>query len=219
MSPIEVLLAEDHNVVREGLRLLLNAQLDIRVIGEATNGVEAVALARESCPQVAVLDISMPGMDGLQAAALIRAGCPEAQVLILTMHESDAYFFRAVEAGAAGYVLKKAASEDLISAVRAVARGEAFFYPSLARKLLDGYLGQGRSTPPAGRSEYGDLSEREREVMFLLVRGLSNQEIAEKLVVSASTVQTHRSHILQKLGLETTIDLVRYAIRNGLIEA
>jgi DNA-binding NarL/FixJ family response regulator len=227
MNPIRVLLAEDHNVVREGLRLLLNAQPDIRVIGEATNGRQAVALARENCPDVAVLDISMPDLDGLQAASLIRAECPQTQVLILTMHESDAYFFRAVEVGAAGYLLKKAASEDLISAVRAVAQGEAFFYPSMARKLLEGYLKHDstprssgrRSTLPAGPSGYDELSDREREVMFLLVSGLSNQEIAEKLVVSASTVQTHRTHILQKLGLETTIDLVRYAIRHGLIEA
>ena len=219
MNPIRVLLAEDHNVVREGLRLLLNAQPDIRVIGEATNGRQAVALARASCPDVAVLDISMPDLDGLQAASLIRAECPRTQVLILTMHESDAYFFRAVEAGAAGYLLKKAASEDLICAVRAVAQGEAFFYPSMARKLLEGYLKHDRSTQPTGSSGYDELSDREREVMFLLVRGLSNQEIAERLVVSPSTVQTHRGHILYKLGLETTIDLVRYAIRHGLIEA
>lgn len=218
MNTIRVLLAEDHNVVREGLRLLLSAQPDISVVGEATNGRQAVALARETCPDVVVLDIAMPDLDGLQAAALIRSECPQAHVLILTMHESDAYFFRAVEAGAAGYLLKKAASEDLIKAVHAVAQGEAYFYPSLARKLLEGYLSHGSSASPADRSEYGELSEREREIMFLLVRGLSNQEIAEKLFISPSTVQSHRSHILQKLGLETTIDLVRYAIRNGLIE-
>jgi two-component system response regulator NreC len=219
MNPIRVLLAEDHNVVREGLRLLLNAQPDIRVIGEATSGRQAAALARENCPDVTVLDISMPDMDGLQAVSLIRADCPETHILILTMHESDAYFFRAVEAGAAGYLLKKAASEDLINAVHAVAQGEAFFYPAMARKLLEGYLKHGRSDLPTGASGYAELSEREREVMFLLVRGLSNQEIAERLVVSASTVQTHRGHILHKLGLETTIDLVRYAIRHGFIEA
>ena len=221
MNPIRVLLAEDHNVVREGLRLLLNAQPDIRVIGEATNGRQAVALARECCPDVAVLDISMPDLDGLQAAGLIRAECPRTQVLILTMHESDAYFFRAVEAGAAGYLLKKAASEDLISAVRAVAQGEAFFYPSHGAQAA-GRLPETRSASDpilAGPSGYDELSDREREVMFLLVGGLSNQEIAEKLVVSPSTVQTHRGHILRKLGLETTIDLVRYAIRHGLIEA
>jgi len=219
MKPIRVLLAEDHNVVREGLRLLLNAQPDICVIGEATNGRQAVVLAREKCPDVAVLDISMPDLDGLHAASIIRAECPQAQVLILTMHESDAYFFRAVEAGAAGYLLKKAASEDLINAVRAVAQGEAFFYPSMARKLLESYLRRDSAAPPTGPSGYDELSDREREVMFLLVRGLSNQDIAEELVISPSTVQTHRAHILQKLNLETTIDLVRYAIRHGLIEA
>lgn len=218
MNIIRVMLAEDHNVVREGLHLLLDARTDIEVIGEATNGRQAVALAREHCPDVAVLDISMPDLDGLQAATLIRAECPETQVLILTMHESDAYFFRALEAGAAGYVLKKAASEDLIKAVRAVARGEAFFYPSMARKLLDGYLRHGTTEMLAGPPGYEELSDREREVMFLLVRGLSNQEIADQLVISPSTVQSHRTRILQKLGVETTVDLVRYAIRHGLIE-
>ena len=218
MTPIRVLLVEDHNVVREGLRLLLNAQSDIRVIGEATNGRQAITMARESCPDVAVLDISMPDLDGLQATSLIRAECPQTQVLILTMHENDAYFFRAVEVGAAGYLLKKAASEDLLNAVRAVAHGEAFFYPSMARKLLNGYLKQSHPVTAEKQAEHDGLSDREREVMLLLVHGLSNQEIAEKLVVSPSTVQTHRTHILQKLNLETTIDLVRYAIRHGMIE-
>jgi len=219
MSPIRVLLAEDHNVVREGLRLLLHAQPDMQVVGEATTGRQAVVMAREICPNVAVLDISMPDLDGLQAVSLIRRDCPDVQVLILTMHESDTYFFRAIEAGASGYLLKKAASEDLINAVRALAHGEAFFYPSLARRLLEGYLQHGKASTPAGPTAYGELSEREREVMLLLVHGLTNQEISEKLVVSSSTVQTHRSHILQKLGLETTVDLVRHAIRHGLIEA
>lgn len=218
MTPIRVLLAEDHNVVREGLRLLLSTQSDIQVIGEATTGREAIGLAREHCPDVAVLDITMPDVDGIQATVQIRNQCPQTRVLILTMHESDAYFFRSVEAGASGYVLKKAASEDLINAVRAVARGEAFFYPTLARKLLDSYLGQAQSATAAGPPGFQTLSEREREVFFLIVRGLSNQEIAEQLVISPSTVQTHRSHVLEKLELETTVDLVRYAIRHGLIE-
>jgi two-component system response regulator NreC len=218
MSPIRILLAEDHSVVREGLRLLLDAQPDIEVVGEVTTGREAVVFARDGCADVAILDISMPDLDGVQAASRIRTECPQTRVLILTMHESDAYFFRALEAGAAGYVLKKAASEELINAVRAVARGEAFFYPSLARKLLDNYLGHARLEPPAGPPGYEELSDREREIMFLLVRGLSNQQVAEKLVISPSTVQTHRTHILEKLDLENTIDLVRYAIRHGLIE-
>ena len=218
MTPIRVLLAEDHNIVRDGLRLLLEAQPDIKVTAEAITGREAVVLAREDCPNVVVLDISMPDLDGIQATSLIRVECPQTQVLILTMHESDAYFFRSLQAGAAGYVLKKAASEDLINAVRAVARGEAFFYPSLARKLLDDYLGHAGSTSSVGPPGYEELSDREREIMFLLVRGLSNQEISDKLVISPSTVQSHRTHILQKLEVETTVDLVRYAIRHGLIE-
>jgi DNA-binding NarL/FixJ family response regulator len=218
VSPIRVLLAEDHNVVREGLRLLLDAQADIEVIGEATSGREAVVLAAETCPDVAVMDISMAELDGLQAASQIKTQCPETRILILTMHESDAYFFRALDAGASGYVLKKAASEELTDAVRAVARGEAFFYPPMARKLLDGYLKHGTARPPAGPPRYEELSEREREVMFMLVRGLTNQQIADELVISPSTVQSHRTNILHKLELETTIDLVRYTIRHGLIE-
>ncbi len=218
MNPIRVLLAEDHHVVRDGLRLLLNAQPDIEVVSEATTGREAVALARETCPDVAVLDISMPDMDGLQATSRIRLVCPQVQVLILTMHQSNVYFFRALEAGAAGYVLKSAASEDLINAVRVVFRGEAFFDPAVARKLLDNYLGHAGSEPSPGPPGYEELSEREREIMFLIVQGLSNQGIATKLFISPSTVQSHRTHILQKLGLETTINLVRYAIRHGLIE-
>ncbi len=219
MNAIRVLLAEDHNVVREGLRLLLNAQPDMHVVGEAQDGRQAVEMAHETCPNVAVLDISMPDLDGLQAAGQIRRECPAVQVLILTMHESDTYFFRAVEAGASGYLLKKAAGEDLIKAVRAVAQGEAFFYPSLARRLLEGYLRQGKERARGDPTAYADLSEREREVMLLLVHGLANQEISERLVLSASTVQTHRSHILQKLGLETTVDLVRYAVSHGLADA
>jgi DNA-binding NarL/FixJ family response regulator len=218
MNQIRVLLAEDHNVVREGLCLLLNAQPDIEIVCEATTGVEAVTGAREMCPDVAVLDIAMPQLDGIQAAERMRIECPAVRILMLSMHESDAYFFRALDAGASGFILKKAASEELIDAVRAISRGEAYFYAPLARKLLDSYLGRTKPEAAAGSPSYQVLSEREREIMFLLVSGMSNQAIAEKLVISASTVQTHRSSILQKLGLETTIDLVRYAIRHGLIE-
>jgi two-component system, NarL family, response regulator NreC len=218
MMPIQVLLVEDHSVVREGLRLLLSAQPDLHVAGEAANGQQAIALVRASCPDVVVLDISMPDMDGLQAAGVIRSACPRTRILVLTMHESDSYFFRAVEAGASGYLLKKGAGEELIAAVRAVARGEAYFHPSMALKLLEGYL---RHDPPGSASAPSgllELTDREREVMYLLVNGLSNQEISEQLVVSPSTVQSHRAHIFQKLGVETTVDLVRYAIRHGLIE-
>jgi NarL family two-component system response regulator LiaR len=219
MKTIRVLLAEDHNVVREGLCLLLRAQPDIEVVCQATNGVEAVTAARETCPDVAVLDIAMPQLDGIEAATRIRTECPNTRILMLSMHESDAYFFRAVNAGASGYILKKAASEELIDAVRAVAGGDAYFYAPMARKLLDGYLGHIKPEAVTGPPGYDELSEREREIMLLLVGGLSNQAIADQLVISASTVQSHRASILQKLGLDNTIDLVRYAIRHGIIEA
>ncbi len=218
MTPIRVLLAEDHSVVREGLRLLLNTQPDIRVVGEATSGREAIALARELHPDVAVVDIAMPDLDGIQATEQIRQLSPSTRVLILTMHAGDAYFFRAVDAGASGYILKRAASEELINAVRVVARDEAFFYPEVARKLLNRYLAQSRSEAPPGPPGYQELSEREREILFLIVQGHSNHQIAEKLVISPSTVQTHRTRILEKLGLNNTIELVRYAIRHGLID-
>ena len=218
MTPVRVLLAEDHSVVREGLRLLLDMQPDICVVGEAVTGQEAVVLAQQLLPDVAVMDIAMPDLDGIQATERIRQLSPETRVLILTMHASDAYFFRAVEAGASGYILKRAASEELIHAVRAVARGEAFFYPEVARKLLNGYLARTRAGQPVGPPGYQELSEQERKVMFLIVQGRSTGQVAEELVISVSTVQTHRTHILEKLGLGNTIDLVRYAIRHGLIE-
>lgn len=219
MTVLRVLLADDHVVVRDGLSLLLATQPNIEVVGKATDGRQAVALARELQPDVAVLDISMPLLDGLEAAALIRTASPNTQVLILTMHETENYFFRALEAGASGYLTKKAASEELVQAIEAVARGEAYFHSALTRKLLDGYLQANKATAPLGPPGYAELSDREKEIMFLLVHGQTNQEIAEKLVISPGTVQAHRTHILQKLELTTTIDLVRYAIRNGLIDA
>jgi len=211
---IRVLLVEDHNVVREGLRLLLNAQPDMQVVAEATDGRAAVELAKQSFPDVAVVDIAMPEVDGIEATRLIRVACPQARILMLTMYESETYCLRAMEAGATGYVLKRAASEELIGAVRAVARGEIFLDPSVGHKLLDRLTHRGRGGPAGDEL----LSSRELEIMLLIVQGLSSQEITEKLELSASTVQTHRAHILQKLGLDTTVDLVRYAIRSGLIE-
>ncbi|RME43339.1 MAG: DNA-binding response regulator [Chloroflexi bacterium] len=217
MTSIRVLLAEDHHVVREGLHLLLDTQPDMKVVGEASSGRQAVDLAARLKPDVAVLDISMPDMDGLEATKLIRTESPGTQVLILSMHQSDVYFYRALEAGAAGYVVKKAASEELLHAVRAVAQGDAYFHPSVARKLLSDFRRGGEKATP-GPPGYHKLTEREKEVMWLLINGYVNQEIADKLFISPSTVQAHRSHILEKLGVSSVIDLVRYAIRHGLIE-
>ncbi len=215
MNPIRVLLGEDHGIVRDGLRMLLESQPDFAVVAEAANGREAVARTKETQPDVAILDISMPELSGLEATRLIKAESPQTQVLILTMHESDEYFFRALEAGASGYVLKKAATQDLIAAARAVARGEAFLYPSVAKKLITDYVRRVQSgSEPSG---HASLSDREREILLLIAQGISNQQIADRLSVTTSTVQTHRAHILEKLGLATTADLIKYAVQHGLV--
>ena len=215
MNQIRILIAEDHRIVRDGLRMLLQSEPDLVVVAEAETGREAVARAKESRPDLAILDISMPDLSGLEATRLIKTESPQTQVLILTMHESDEYFFRALQAGASGYVLKKAATQDLIAAARAVARGEAFLYPSVAKKLIGDYVH--RYGAGAAEGGYSSLSERERGVLLLLAEGLSNQEIADRLAITQSTLQTHRAHILEKLGLRTTADLIKYAVQHGLV--
>ncbi len=217
MIPIRVLLAEDHHLVRDGLRLLMEGQPDMEVVAEAASGSQAVELARQLRPDVVVMDIAMPDMDGLTATRIIRSDVPESQVLILSMHASDVYFFQALDAGAAGYVVKKAASDELLDAVRIVASGDAYFHPSVARKLLQIYrhrAGADSPEPPG----YASLTAREREVMMLLIQGYTNQEVAERLSISPSTVQAHRTRVLEKLDLRSVVDLVRYAIRHGLME-
>lgn len=215
MNPIHILIAEDHRIVRDGLRMLLQSQPDFVVVAEAESGREAVARAKETRPEVAILDISMPDLNGLEATRLIKVESPQTQVLILTMHESDEYFFRALQAGASGYVLKKAATQDLIAATYAVARGEAFLYPSVAKKLIGDYVRHLEPGKEEGR--YAGLSDREREVLLLLAQGISNQEIANRLSITQSTLQTHRAHVLEKLGLRTTADLIKYAVQHGLV--
>ncbi len=215
MNPIHILIAEDHRIVRDGLRMLLQSEPDFVIVAEAENGREAVARAKETRPEVAILDISMPDISGLEATRLIKTESPQTQVLILTMHESDEYFFRALQAGASGYVLKKAATQDLIAAARAVARGEAFLYPSVAKKLIGDYVR--RVQPGAEEGGYSSLSDREREVLLLLAQGLSNREIADRLAITQSTLQTHRAHVLEKLSLRTTADLIKYAVQHGLV--
>ncbi len=215
MNRIHILIAEDHRIVRDGLRMLLQSEPDFEVVAEAETGREAVARAKEQHPDLAILDISMPDLSGLDATKLIKTESPQTQVLILTMHESDEYFFRALQAGASGYVLKKAATQDLIAAARSVARGEAFLYPSVAKKLIGDYVN--RFQAGAEESGYASLSERERGVLLLLAEGLSNQEIADRLSITQSTLQTHRAHILDKLGLRTTADLIKDAVQHGLV--
>jgi len=213
---IRVLIADDHTILRQGLRALLDAQEDLEVVGEAADGERAVQLSRTLSPDVVVMDITMPGLDGLAATRAIKRDVPGAQVLILTMHESDEYFFRVLEAGASGYVLKRAAASDLVDAIRVVARGEVFLHPAVAKKLVSDYLG--RAQAGEGMDAYQQLSQREKEVLALIAEGLANREIAERLVLSLSTVQTHYGHILTKLGLRNRAELVRYAIKHGLID-
>jgi len=220
LSPIRVVLADDHDMLRQGLRMLL--QSEIEVVGEARTGREAIAQTLEHRPQVVVLDITMPDLDGLQACHQIRAQVPDANVLILTMHESEEYFFQALRAGAAGYLVKKAAPSDLHGAIRAVAQGGAFLYPGLAKALIRAYTAAPLTQlPTAGSDQRAEplrvLSPRELEVLKLVAEGHTNQEIADQLVLSIKTVQAHRAHVMEKLDLENITQLVRFAVRYSLL--
>ncbi len=216
MSRIRVLVADDHTIVREGVRLLLEAQPDIEVVGEAADGQEAVALMRQLQPDLVLMDIQMPNMNGLEATRTIKQEFPQTHILALTMYESDEYFFQVLNAGASGYVLKKAASGDLITAIRAAHQGDVFLYPSVARRLVADYLTRVKSGEEKG--SYDGLTERERQVLKLIAEGHTNQAIAEKLVISPSTVQTHRTRIMQRLNLHSRAELISYAMRKGLLD-
>lgn len=217
MKKIRVMLVDDHVLVREGVRTLLEAQSDVEVVAEAANGAEALEKARTSQPDVVLMDIGMPGMSGLEATRLIRQSVPGARILVVTIHSSDDYFFRILDAGASGYILKEAAFSDLISAVRAVYHGGVFLYPSVAGKLVEDYLR--RVSTGEERASYDDLTPREKEVLRLIGEGCTNQEIGEALHLSVNTVQTHRAHIMEKLNLHSRADLVKYAMRMGLLSA
>lgn len=217
MAKIRVLIADDHAIVREGVKMILAKESDIEVAGEASDGQEALGLVERLKPAVVVMDISMPGMGGIEATQLVKERYPAVNVLALTMHEDESYVFKLLRAGASGYVLKRAAAQDLVQAVRAAAKGEAFLYPSVARKVVEDYLK--RVEAGEERARYDGMTEREKEILTLIAQGLSNKQIGERLYISIKTVQTHRAHILEKLGLHDRTELVRYAIRKGLIEA
>ena len=217
MPRIKILVVDDHAIVREGGRMILAKESDLEVVGEAGDGQQALERTERVQPDVVIMDISMPGMGGIEATQTVRARHPEVQVLALTMHEDESYVFQLLRAGAAGYVLKRAAAQDLVPAGRAAAKGGGFLYPSIARKVVEDYLR--RVETGEERERYDGLTTREKEILTLIAQGLSNQQIAEKLFISIKTVQTHRAHILEKLGLHDRTELVRYAIRKGLIEA
>jgi DNA-binding NarL/FixJ family response regulator len=208
---LTLLVADDHGIVRTGLRMLLERQPGMTVLAEAEDGVQAVELAIRQRPRVAILDVAMPRMTGTQAAREIKAHAPATQVILLSMHEDERYLFDALRAGASGYVLKRAADTDLIDAVHAAARGEPFLPPVTQRALIKDWLEGGEQ--PSDR-----LTPRELEVVKLIAEAHTNREIAQVLNLSEKTVQSHRGNVLAKLGMRDRVELVRYAIRRGLIE-
>jgi two-component system, NarL family, response regulator NreC len=216
VGKLRILLADDHRLVRHGLRKILEEQPDWEIVAEVANGREAVQRAAEERPDVAVLDIAMPQLNGVEATRQIQRRCPEVNVLILSMHADEAYIRQALQAGARGYLMKDSADTDLIGAVSAVAEGKSFFSPSAARVMLDDYVR--RLSEKGTMDRFDTLSEREREVFQLIAEGHSNREIAGLLCVSPSTIETHRSHILEKLGLHSAAELVLYAVRKGVIK-
>ena len=212
-----LLLVDDHAVVRSGLKMLLGAESDVEIVGEAGTAAEAIEMAASVSPDVILMDIGLPDLSGIDATREIKKRFPKVSVVALTIHEDEEYFFKMLEAGASGYVPKRAAPEELLTAIRAAASGEVYLYPSLAKLLVKDYL----TAEAGGRSNKAldGLTEREREVLTLLADGAGNQEIAEQLNISPKTVERHRENIMRKLNLHSRTELVRYAIRRGIIKA
>src|SRR5215467_5682665 len=215
MRKTRILLADDHQLMRSGLRLVIEQQPDLTIVGEAADGREAVALAKSVRPDVAVMDISMPNLNGIEAAHQIIQSQPDIAVIVLSMHTDESYVLRALKAGAKGYLLKDSAEADLIAAVRAVARGKSFFSPAVSKVLLDDYM---RKLKRSGADDaYDLLTPREREILQLVAEGKSNKEVANLLNLSVYTVETHRSNVMQKLNLKGIPELTLYAVRKGII--
>ncbi len=213
---IRVLIADDHAVLRDGLHALLNMYQDIEVVGEAADGLEALERTLELQPDVVLMDIAMPRLGGLEAALELRQRKLPTKVLVLTQYDNKEYVFHMLKAGAAGYILKKAAGTELVSAIRAVHAGESFLYPSAAKAVVDRYFGEGKEDEEERRLDR--LSDREKEVLKLLAEGRSNREIAELLCLSVKTVMSHRASIMEKLDIHNRTELVKFAIRAGLID-
>jgi DNA-binding NarL/FixJ family response regulator len=215
MARIRILLADDHTIVRQGLRKMLEEQPEWEVVAEAGDGREAVRLAEQHKPDVAIVDVAMPLLNGIEATRQITKRAPATRVLVLSMHADDAYVIQILQAGATGYLLKDSADVDLIQAVTAVARGKSFFSPAIARVMLDDYVKQLAEKGVTDR--YESLSEREREIFQLIAEGKANKEIAVLLSISPSTVETHRARIMEKLDLHSAAEIVLYAVRRGVI--
>jgi two-component system, NarL family, response regulator NreC len=215
MNNIRVLLADDHIIMRKGLRLLLERQPNITVVGEASDGRQCVELAQSEDPDVVVMDLAMPNLNGIEAARQIVAQNPNIAVAVLSMHSDESYVIRALKAGARAYLLKDSAESDLIGAIKALSDGKSFFSPAISRLLMEDYM---RALERKGVDDsYELLTTREREILQLLAEGKSNKEVANMLNLSLYTVETHRTHILQKLNLHTVPELILYAVRKGII--
>ncbi|WP_052888327.1 MULTISPECIES: response regulator [Thermogemmatispora] len=216
VQKIRILLADDHTILRAGLKMMLNAQPDMEVVGEAQDGRQALQEALRLQPDIVLMDITMPDMSGIEATRQIKKQVPETKVLILTMHENDEYIFQALRAGASGYMLKEAADTDLISALHVIQNGQVYLSPVAQSVMVGDYLQRVRAGEE--KDSYESLTEREREILKLVAEGYTNTKIAERLVISPKTVDTHRTHIMDKLNLHSRAELVKYAMRRGLLE-
>lgn len=216
MPEIRLLLVDDHEVVRTGLRMLLESQTEMKIVGEASNGAEAFELCNQLRPDVVVMDLTLPDTSGIEITRRIKQTMPQVNVVALTIHEDQEYFFEMLKAGASGYVPKRAAPDELVSAIRAAHTGEVYIFPSLAKVLVNDYLD--RSGEHAAGILAEALTSREDEVLELVVQGWTNEEIAKQLIISKHTVARHRENIMRKLNLHNRSELVKYAIRKGLIE-
>ncbi len=215
---IKLLICDDHAVVRSGLSMLLHGRNGIEVIGEASEGDEAIELAEKLKPDVILMDLSMPhGKDGMTATTELKKLMPEIAVLILTMHDDEEYLFRAIQIGASGYILKNAPHDELISAIQSVASGDAYLYPTATKRLMGEYLDRVRNGGDTA-TPYDSLSDREREILSWLAKGYSNKEVAESLFISVKTVESHRSKLMDKLGLKTRPELIKFALKKGLLD-
>ena len=213
--PIRILLADDHTVVRDGLRALLEKQPDMTVVAEASDGRDSIRLAEEQSPDVVVMDIGMPSLNGIEATRRILAANPRTAVVMLSMHQDESYVLRSLKAGAKGYLLKDSLRGDVIDAIRAVAQGRSFLTHKVRRMLQEDYVRQMESR--GLEDSYDLLTDREREVLHMVAEGKSNKEVAGSLNISPTTVETHRSHILQKLGIHSVPELILYAVRKGIV--
>jgi two-component system response regulator NreC len=213
---IHILLADDHTILRAGLKMMLNAQPDMEVIGEAQDGRQAINEALRHHPDVVLMDITMPDINGIEATRQIKRLLPEVKVLVLTMHENDEYVFQALRAGASGYIVKEAADTDLITALHVVQTGQFYLSPTAQSIIVGDYLQ--RVHTGEEKDSYSTLTEREREILKLVAEGFTNNQIAERLVISPKTVDTHRTHVMDKLNLHSRAELVKYAMRRGLLE-